>query len=127
MLELLKLIIDLIESFTPNFNNNIVECSPENIDNLSHEKKVKLVKRISQDLDGCRKAHHKIELGESKKLTPFIKLGEYTDDRNRKSTAVQVRGPFGLGADISGCFTERDRSKKESYVDKIKDLLKKGN
>lgn len=109
MLEVLKLIIELIESFTPNFNNNIVECAPENTNNSSHENKVKLAKRISQDLDGCKKAHQQIELGKGKLLTPFVKLGEYTDNRNRKSTALQIRGPWGFVADITGCVTEKEK------------------
>lgn len=91
--------------------NDITECAPENSGNSSHNDKVKLVKRISQDLDGCRRAHKKIENGKGTQITPYIKIADFVDERNRKSTAVQVRGPFGFGADISGCVTEINKIK----------------
>jgi hypothetical protein len=109
MIELLKYIVDVVDSLMPSVD--ITECAPENSADLSHNDKVKLVKRISQDIDGCRKAHKKIEVGEGTQITPFVKIADYVDDRDRKSTAVQIRGPLGFGADISGCVTEDNKIK----------------
>ena len=83
-----------------------VECAPINPDNSLQ--KAKLAQNISNDLEGCRKAHEQIEKGEGRAYSRFIKIAEVKDDRNRLSTAVQCRGPFGLGIDLSGCFTVND-------------------
>ena len=109
MTELLKLIVELFDSLMPSVE--ITECAPEESSDLSRNNKVKLVKRISQDIEGCRKAHKKIEIGEGTQIIPFVKIADYVDNRDRKSTAVQIRGPFGFGADISGCVTEDNKIK----------------
>ena len=114
MMELLKLIVELFNNLMPSVE--VTECAPENSGDLSHKDKVKLVKGVSQDIEGCRRAHKKIEIGEGTQIIPFVKIADYVDNRDRKSTAVQIRGPFGFGVDISGCVTEDNKIKSTKKI-----------
>lgn len=113
-MELLKLIIDLVDSLTLNLND-ITECGPDNSSDLSDatatKEKVKVSRRISQDLDGCRNAHKKIEDGEGTQITPFVQIAQYDEEPGGRTTAVRIRGPYGYGVDMSGCLSEGSKTK----------------
>lgn len=105
----MELIIDVGDSLMSGLDGT-TECTPENSGNSSHNEAVKIAKRITKDLNSCRQAYAIMESGNGKQITPFITTADYVDDRNRRSTAFQIRGPFGLFVDVTGCVTDKDRN-----------------
>ena len=55
------------------FHVESTECAPDTPSELpkSHDEKIKLAKRVSQDLQGCEEAHRNIETGKRGSVYPI--------------------------------------------------------
>lgn len=117
----LELLIEILSSFFDSVEPKSTDCSPSDAPEPSQKKdiknrlteipKYKLKPGTISDMDDCAKAHAKIEKGEVKSITPFVKYTEVrNENNNRKTTAGQISIP--LYNQIRGCITSKDQDKK---------------
>lgn len=91
---LLEIIVEFLHALTP----GKTECAP--------------ISQAMSDVADCAQAHEKIQKGDCKTATPFIKYAEYINElNNRKTLAGQIHLPF--YDKIRACITSKNLDKKK--------------